>query len=147
MAKMKTWLILGGILLLLIAIYHQKNMGQNQIQEEIERLSVSSERITDVNFLELTENNLILGIDYRLSREEIQIIQNNLKNKDFQLNKEKPNVQDSRYLMYLYNKEGEELACFMVDSQDRIYLDSGYRYKAEEIAELIKKIVSQEQKN
>ena len=49
--------------------------------------------------------------------------------------------------MYLYNKEGEELACFMVDSQDRIYLDSGYRYKAEEIAELIKKIVSQEQKN
>ncbi|MFR5634009.1 MAG: hypothetical protein ACLUFH_13640 [Monoglobales bacterium] len=147
MAKMKTWLILGGILLLLIAIYHQKNMGQNQIQEEIERLSVSSERITDVNFLELTENNLILGIDYRLSREEIQIIQNNLKNKDFQLSKEKPNVQDSRYLMYLYNKEGEELACFMVDSQDRIYLDSGYRYKAEEIAELIKKIVSQEQKN
>lgn len=147
MAKMKTWLILGGILLLLIAIYHQKNTGQNQIQEEIERLSVSSERITDVNFLELTENNLILGIDYRLSREEIQIIQNNLKNKDFQLSKEKPNVQDSRYLMYLYNKEGEELACFMVDSQDRIYLDSGYRYKAEEIAELIKKIVSQEQKN
>lgn len=147
MAKMKTWLILGGILLLLIAIYHQKNMGQNQIQEEIERLSVSSERLTDVIFLELTENNLILGIDYRLSREEIQIIQNNLKNKDFQLSKEKPNVQDSRYLMYLYNKEGEELACFMVDSQDRIYLDSGYRYKAEEIAELIKKIVSQEQKN
>ena len=147
MAKMKTWLILGGILLLLIAIYHQKNMGQNQIQEEIERLSVSSERLTDVIFLELTENNLILGIDYRLSREEIQIIQNNLKNKDFQLSKEKPNVQDSRYLMYLYNKDGEELACFMVDSQDRIYLDSGYRYKAEEIAELIKKIVSQEQKN
>ena len=85
MAKMKTWLILGGILLLLIAIYHQKNMGQNQIQEEIERLSVSSERITDVNFLELTENNLILGIDYRLSREEIQIIQNNLKNRMYRI--------------------------------------------------------------
>ena len=147
MAKMKTWLIFGGILLLLIAVYHQKNMRQNQIQEEKERLSVSSERIADVNFQELTENNLISGIDYQLSQEEIQIIQNNLKNKDFQLSKEKLNVQDSRYLMYLYNEEGEELACFMVDSQDRIYLDTGYRYNAEEIAELIKKIVAQEQKN
>lgn len=97
------------------------------------------------NCYEITENSYIEGIDFDFSQEDIRQLREILESKEMEYSEITYEPEKAKYIINLYDKNGNALISFVQLEDGSLYMDGGYQVSSKALEELFNSRIQEKQ--
>ena len=105
--------------------------------------TVTNQPIASGTLYEVTENNFVKGLDYDFTPEEMEIWNEVYQNGYIQEDRSYLLDGDQRYMIHLYDADGNEVLEYVLDSNGQLYdgKKDGHAIQNEKISNMLEQII------
>lgn len=105
--------------------------------------TVTNQPIASGTMYEVTENNFVKGLDYDFTPEEMEIWNEVYQNGYIQEDRSYLLDGDQRYMIHLYDADGNEVLEYVLDSNGQLYdgKKDGHAIQNEKISNMLEQII------
>lgn len=105
--------------------------------------TVTDQPIASGTMYEVTENNFVKGLDYDFTPEEMEIWNEVYQNGYIQEDRSYLLDGDQRYMIHLYDADGNEVLEYVLDSNGQLYdgKKDGHAIQNEKISNMLEQII------